>query len=845
MSRHTKDATPSRRDDLLTIRLAGKSLSMRIAMSATTSAEGDVIPAWKQFQNDVAAHLKLCGYEVEQDILVGSKKVDVLISELRFGKHRITAVECKHYGRVLTRDDVTEIYVDYHTLIEGRHIDEILIVTKGPIADAAKAKIKESTNLQLQTYSELQANVLDFTQYLNSVASQFSDYGLDQYYVPPRAVLRISGEPQSDHADRTETDIDRFIDVLPKPLEDGGDYREKGQTTAQVYYNLSEIVDRWQHLNTTEAVPVAILGSYGLGKSSFARNLASSLANEALKNSEARIPVLVPLGEIANEQGLEGLLGKLFTATNIVRNYNFALFTELNRLGRFIIIFDGFDEMKQTISWSQFRYNLSQLNRLILAQPRSKVLILGRPTAFLTDEEQEYALHGLKWNKLRNIQTKDHEWPDFVEIELSSFSQSQMELFISRYLAYLIKIESDPARKSELIGVSHANVMGLLNETGLRDIVRRPVQLKMLSEILPDVSRERLEKLTVHELYDIFISDVIEREGRKFARRDRFTNTQRRQFAKELAFWLWREKRESAISEPAIPDSLVVPFCRTDENLDDVKRGLISASILDSKLGYRLFFPHRSFQEFLVAEAIHDKIMDHEFDIADLPAVLSGEVVAFLAGFTERPKTGKKFIRDLWGALVKFEGSLPLYFVNFLSKISSGEADLTSNNWLYLAEALNVSAGGSEGRLLDALAAILRTTGETKRAISALFGAIVASRKWQNSPDRQSSVIGEALLALCNRTIELKKQKEKTAFQVSLIRGLISEVKHNKKDRSFDITRAYTLLHHELRSYCFISDWDETGSMTSRRTGLPERLSEWRKDAADKLMEFLDRAKTS
>ena len=48
---------------------------------------------------------------------------------------------------------------------------------------------------------------------------------------------------------------------------------------------------------------------------------------------------------------------------------------KLNKLGCFVIILDGFDEMKHTLSWDEFRYNFKELNRLV--NSNSKVIVLG------------------------------------------------------------------------------------------------------------------------------------------------------------------------------------------------------------------------------------------------------------------------------------------------------------------------------------------------------------------------------------------------------------------------------------------------------------------------------------
>jgi hypothetical protein len=52
----------------------------------SVAENNEVAPSGRQFQNDVAGLFQIAGYQVHQDILVGHKKVDILVSEWRFGK---------------------------------------------------------------------------------------------------------------------------------------------------------------------------------------------------------------------------------------------------------------------------------------------------------------------------------------------------------------------------------------------------------------------------------------------------------------------------------------------------------------------------------------------------------------------------------------------------------------------------------------------------------------------------------------------------------------------------------------------------------------------------------------
>jgi len=250
----------------------------------TTTARGNT------FRDRVAALLRAAHLEsVATEVRIGHKKVDIYFEEKTLTQRRRIAVECKDYATPLTMRQIsTEIFPEYAPLIDDRDIDSVLIVSRFALNADARSYVDKTDGFEFKTYAELQNSVMDFGSYLQAMRAQFHEQGLDTYYIKAK-------------------------------LEGGIDLEER--------------ILEW--LREAESRPIAILAGYGMGKTTFARRAASLAALEHAASGESRIPVLIRLGEIANEQGLEGLLGKVFTATNVVWNYHFDLFMELNRAGRF------------------------------------------------------------------------------------------------------------------------------------------------------------------------------------------------------------------------------------------------------------------------------------------------------------------------------------------------------------------------------------------------------------------------------------------------------------------------------------------------------------------------------
>jgi hypothetical protein len=460
-------------------------------------------------------------------------------------------------------------------------------------------------------------------------------------------------------------------------------------------------------------------------------------------------------------------------------------------------------------------------------------MILGRPTAFLTDDEQKYALHGLRRTPFPQGKA-DPEWPDYTEINLTLFTNTQMETFLRNYLKYLMAHAPNEERREQLQEVSESDINYLVNETNLKDIIKRPVQLKMLTEILPIYKMDKLADITVNELYNMFIGYVIERESERLTRHE-IKPEQRLAFARDVAFWLWSQKRETSISEQTIPESLVVPYCNPGQHPEDVKRGLVAGSILDRRPGERLFFPHRSFQEFLVAQVVHNKIVKGTLTVAELSEFLSQEMVDFLEGFMD-----ERFLRAFSAYMPQFRGALPLYFLTkFAGESSRYEQFSSDNSWGQIIWALAVSGGADENELTKGRDSILSTTGETKTALSALFAALIASRRWRNPADQQGSrMIGEALVGLCRRAEALMRRaaRERNEFSVAIIRDLIKSVSYREQieSKDFTIVGVYPILKQQLGNHCMISDWVTSDNLDYKEAQLPSYISLWTKAIGEK-----------
>ena len=147
----------------------------------------------KVFQDAVAQSLRIAGWRVEGEQLLGHKKVDLVAKQVQLGQDFIVAVECKHYNRPLHMQEVVKIWADYAPLVAKRLVDQVLIVTAEGFAPNALNYVESIPGLRTQTMSGILNTAIDFSSYLQTLIADFDDAadGLPHYYIGPRTTNEV------------------------------------------------------------------------------------------------------------------------------------------------------------------------------------------------------------------------------------------------------------------------------------------------------------------------------------------------------------------------------------------------------------------------------------------------------------------------------------------------------------------------------------------------------------------------------------------------------------------------------------------------------------------------------
>lgn len=594
------------------------------------------------FRDAVAQLLRAAGFShTETEVQLGYKNADVSAVWLRdevAGEQRY-AFETKAYSGSLKLNECSKFANDYGPLIANDTIDQAWLVSQGPITPEGRKAAQSQRGLQAMTFAELQRRLMRLDPYLKELVEAHQRSRLAEYYVQPETAA-------------------------------GGD--------------LAAYVETWQA--EQDAPPLFVLGPYGKGKSTFANHLSATMAVRALEDPTARVPILVRLGEIADEQSLEGLLGKVFASQHRVPGYHFDTFAALNRNGRFLVIYDGFDEMKHGLTPSKFQTVLGELMKLDDGDAR--ILVLGRDTAFHDDVEFKAVIDGVQTTPAgRSVPTPGRR--PYRHVEIRGFTPEEARSYVERYFPIRAAEESDgPATDPTWVEQRVAElVSGRFDQ-----LLERPVHAQMLCEIAAHPDQLRTD-MSVYELFDSFVHYLLLRELEKRGRDKDFPIKVRRRFNASLAWWLWERGGASTTTLNDIPQSLCDEAARDISHSlqkEEMRRELIQGCLIEK--GAQTIYFHRSIQEFLAAEHLIETDLlqrgGHGANwLQTLTSAVTPEVIEFVvAGAnvnTERRERALKWFDALSGARA-YRVPLPGFdlFIQLAKAVDGTLPALPDSPWL-------------------------------------------------------------------------------------------------------------------------------------------------------------------
>jgi hypothetical protein len=580
------------------------------------------------FRDQIASLLRIQYSKVNTEVRLKATTADVIfVDDTQPLFPRTIAIEAKDWDSPLNSSQIATIHNLYAPSLHSSEIAHLWIIGRHPLSSSPKQTVDSLSNVVFSTFEQFKSGLINFTPLLQNNVHLFQH---DESY-------------------------DNFVETR---------VRSSSRT-------LLEEVDDWL---LSDQNGLIVYGGYGLGKTTFSKYLACTLSNRRLIEHEGRIPIRLTLGDIYYKQDLVSLITSSLAGAESgvqVRDFSYGAFLEMNRLGQFVLIFDGFDEMRHAMDLDDFIFNFEQFKPLFA--PKAKIVILGRPDAFLSNAEELRVLSSL-------FDTSADASSKLRPVEVGFFSPEEVDAYLTNFLSK----RSRPLTTAE--NQRFQSILQMLPATPEDNILSRPVQLKMFTKVMDDFLESEIQ-LTRYELYNRFIYQFIKREERKKARElsredlPDLPHDERAQFMHQTAWWILTAKKEnrflaSEISADIIPAGIKATK-RSEASLREALLGSViepmdHSGVLGQKARKYYFFPHKSYIEFLVAQYFsYGKFSIDKYRV--FMSTVTPEIVSFLR---EGPTEG---LDNLRLGLDHTTSEVPKYVIQAAARASDVGEETTSN----------------------------------------------------------------------------------------------------------------------------------------------------------------------
>ena len=447
------------------------------------------------------------------------------------------------------------------------------------------ALIVEKLDTPFNTVNRLQRQASEYRYWLQQQVSErvFEEaFGLKQIYVPLRAYYIQTEEDSSDKTLNDDVIEAGSSNVLRS---------NRNENIVKTVCNLHEEINRWIDQNDTDDNLKVISGGPGSGKSSFAKILASELAEKS------DIPVLfIPLHRFKISDYLPEAIKKFLD--------NHSILTRDNLLGesKLLLIFDGLDELSMQGSNSkEVANNFTEELKEVLNDNKNmgwKAIVTGRE---LSIQQQQ--------NKLKKRRTILHLLPYFVsEDDRTDFDDANGLLLEDQRNEWWQKF-------GNLKGESFNSLPERLATEHLEPITKEPLlnYLLSLSYLRQDI--EFTLDTNLNQIYADLLDSVHERKYTGSRTHTGINDIEKKKFIRileEIALVVWHESGRTAsinrIKERCRQVGLASYF---DKFKDDAESGVVRLLMafyfreFDGNQGDKSFeFTHKSFGEYLTARRI-------------------------------------------------------------------------------------------------------------------------------------------------------------------------------------------------------------------------------------------------
>ncbi len=426
-----------------------------------------------------------------------------------------------------------------------------LIAARRKSQAACEAADKEE-NLFCYTFDELLDEQADFSRYFKWLEDTVREKGIDRMYIPLAGVK-----------DEFDPDSKEKVGSSRYAADNGW---------------IEGYIDRW--LDDPCKEHISILGEFGTGKTWFSLHYAYTLMKKYLKAKERgverpRLPLVVQLRDYAKAVSSESLFSDFFFRTHEIPLPGYSAFEQLNRLGKLLLIFDGFDEMAARVDRQKMINNFWELARVVV--PGAKAILTCRSEHFPEAKEGRALLSAELKASTRKLTA---EPPQFEVLELEKF-------------------DDDQVRRALSFRTGGATVDFIMGHEQLRDLARRPVMMEYIVEALPDI--EAGKPIDLSRIYLYAVGRKLDRDVK--AQRTFTSLADKLFFMCELSFEMLTTEQMSLNYRafPARLRRLFGPAVAEEKSLDHWHYDMMGNTLLIRSEDGDYSLAHRSLAEFFTA----------------------------------------------------------------------------------------------------------------------------------------------------------------------------------------------------------------------------------------------------
>ena len=478
-------------------------------------------------------------------------------SEKEYFEWIINIPKRRGYDRIFIRGVEAEAGINdinaVKQAVETHKTDEGWIVAPRRVSKLARNEAQENKQIFCYTFDELIEADADFSGYFDWLENEVKSRGIDQYYVP----LACKKE---------EVDLvtKRHIGISHYGKEDGW---------------IERYINEW--LADPVKEHLSVLGEFGTGKTWFAFHYAW-LALQKYRQAKAeglpitRIPLVIPLRDYAKAVSIESLFSEFFFRKHQIGLSGYSAFEQLNRMGKLLLIFDGFDEMAARVDRQAMINNFWELAKVV-GTAGTKAILTCRTEHFPEALEGRNLLSAELQASTKNL---TGETPQFEVLELEKLNDEQIQQVLS--------FKAQPE-----------TVASVMSNEQLLDLARRPVMIDLIMAALPDI--EAGKPVDISRVYLYAVRQKMERDIKS----DRtFTSmTDKLYFLCELSWEMLSTDRMS-LNYKEFPDLIRRHFgqaVQEQTDLDHWHYDMMGQTMLIRNADGDYYPAHRSLLEFFVS----------------------------------------------------------------------------------------------------------------------------------------------------------------------------------------------------------------------------------------------------